>query len=72
MHAQEIRAMGDAEVLENIENLRKEMFNLRFQKATGQLADTSRVRQVRRELARLQTIVREREIWAEIEGQGEV
>ena len=72
MHAQEIRAMGEAELVESIETARKEMFNLRFQKATGQLADTSRVRQVRRELARLMTIVREREIWAEIEGQGEV
>jgi large subunit ribosomal protein L29 len=45
--------LGDA-----LSTLKKEQFNLRFQKATGQLENTARVRQVRREIARIQTIIR--------------
>lgn len=64
MHPEEIRALSAAEVEDAIENARKEMFNLRFQQALGQLADTSRVRIARRNMARLVTVRREREILA--------
>ena len=46
------------ELGDELEKLKKEQFNLRFQKATGQLENTARVRQVRREIARIQTIIR--------------
>ena len=67
MNASDMRGMGEAELAEAIENRRQELFNLRFQEATGRLADTSRLRQVRRDLARLLTVQRERELWAEYE-----
>ncbi len=64
MHPDDIRALDASEIEDAIENARKELFNLRFKKASGQLADTSRVRIARRDLARLNTIRREREILA--------
>ncbi len=63
MHPNEIRAMTDAEIETAIETARREMFKLRFQKATGRMADTSRARAVRRDVARLLTVRRERELW---------
>ena len=56
MKAADIRLMSDDQVGEEIDRLKKEQFNLRFQKATGQLSNTARVRQVRRDIARLTTI----------------
>ena len=56
MKAADIRLMSDDQVGEEIDRLKKEQFNLRFQKATGQLDNTARVRQVRRDIARLTTI----------------
>ena len=56
MKPADIRAMSDDQVGDEIDRLRKEAFNLRFQKATGQLNNTARVRQVRRDIARLTTI----------------
>ena len=56
MKAADIRLMSDDQVGEEIGRLKKEQFNLRFQRATGQLENTARVRQVRRDLARLTTI----------------
>jgi large subunit ribosomal protein L29 len=70
MKPEEARAMTDADLDEAVENARQELFNLRFQHATGRLADTSRLGIVRRELARLFTIKREREIWAEYQAAG--
>lgn len=67
MHAEEIRAMGDVELAEALDGARREIFNLRFQQARRQLADTSRLRQVRRDVARLLTAQRERALWAEYE-----
>jgi large subunit ribosomal protein L29 len=46
------------ELGDELEKLEKEQFNLRFQKATGQLENTARVRQVRRGIARIQTLIR--------------
>ena len=57
MKASEVRAKGAEELQEQLLQLRKEQFNLRFQKATGQLENTSRVRAVRRDIARIKTIL---------------
>lgn len=56
--AAEINTKTLDELGDELEKLKKEQFNLRFQKATGQLENTARVRQVRRDIARIQTIIR--------------
>ena len=60
MKASDVRAKTDDELKASIEQLAKERFNLRFQKASGQLENTNRVRQVRRDIARIKTILAER------------
>ncbi|MSO71148.1 MAG: 50S ribosomal protein L29 [Alphaproteobacteria bacterium] len=60
MSATDIRTKTDDELADQLGNLRKEMFNLRFQRASGQLTGTSRVRIARREIARIMTIIGER------------
>lgn len=57
MKASEIRENSVEELNGQLADLKKEQFNLRFQKATNQLENTSRVRQVRRDIARLRTII---------------
>ncbi|WP_298353761.1 50S ribosomal protein L29 [Rhodoblastus sp.] len=52
----DLKAMSDDQLNEELLKLKKEQFNLRFQKATGQLENTSRVRVVRRDVARVKTI----------------
>ncbi len=67
----EMRLLGDAELLERLADSRRELFNLRFQLATGQLDNSARLGEVRRDIARLATFVREREIAAhEAAGEG--
>ena len=60
MKASDVRAKTDDELSGELEKLGKEAFNLRFQKASGQLENTSRVRHVRRDIARIKTILGER------------
>ena len=60
MKAGDLRARTEDELDEEIETLGKEIFNLRFQRASGQLENTARVRQVRRGIARIKTILGER------------
>jgi large subunit ribosomal protein L29 len=60
MKAADIRAKTEDELSEDLDNLGKEIFNLRFQRANGQLENTARVRQVRRDRARIKTILAER------------
>ena len=60
MSATEMRAKSADELSGQLVELKKEQFNLRFQRATGQLENTARVRQVRREIARIRTILGER------------
>ncbi len=56
MKAADIRAMTIDQIDDEVLKLKKEQFNLRFQRATGQLENTARVREVRRDIARLKTI----------------
>ena len=65
MKPQDIRAMADVELDTAIANAERELFNLRFQHTSGRLSDTSRMRQVRRDLARLRTVGRERALWTD-------
>ena len=60
MKAADIRLMTDDQVSDEVDRLKKEQFNLRFQRATGQLENTARVRQVRRDIARLTTVTAEK------------
>jgi large subunit ribosomal protein L29 len=60
MKAADVRAKTDDELTGELDRLSKEAFNLRFQKASGQLENTSRVRHVRRDIARIKTILDER------------
>ena len=62
----EIRDLGEVELMEKLESLKEELFNLRFQLATGQLDNPMRIKQVRHEAARILTVLREREIEAEL------
>jgi large subunit ribosomal protein L29 len=58
--ASDVRAKTDDELSAELDVLGKEIFNLRFQRANGQLENTARVRQVRRDIARINTILGER------------
>jgi large subunit ribosomal protein L29 len=60
MKVEDVRQFTPDQLTEKISELKKEQFNLRFQKATGQLENTSRVRQVRRDIARLSTVSTEK------------
>jgi large subunit ribosomal protein L29 len=57
MKASEVWTKTEDELKGELGNLKKEQFNLRFQQATGQLENTSRVRQVRRDIARINTVL---------------
>ncbi len=56
MNAEDLRAKTTDELTDQLASLKKEQFNLRFQKATGQLEKTARIREVRRDIARIKTI----------------
>ena len=58
----ELRELTDDELTEKLRESNEELFNLRFQMATGQLANTRRLRVVRQEIARVYTVLREREL----------
>ncbi len=60
MKTADIRTMSVDQMDDEVLKLKKEQFNLRFQRATGQLENTSRVRQVRRDIARVKTIARQK------------
>jgi len=62
MKIQQIRDMSDQEIENTLKTLRKELFNLRFQLATHQLHNPARLRIVRKDIARLLTVKREREL----------
>jgi len=56
MKIADVRAMTKDQVKDEILKLKKEQFNLRFQRATGQIENTARIRQIRRDIARLKTV----------------
>jgi large subunit ribosomal protein L29 len=62
MKASELRGLTTEEIKNRIEQLKDELFNLRFQLATGQLENPMRIRQVRKDIARAKTILRQREL----------
>ncbi|HEK4067648.1 TPA: 50S ribosomal protein L29 [Staphylococcus aureus] len=62
MKAKEIRDLTTSEIEEQIKSSKEELFNLRFQLATGQLEETARIRTVRKMIAHLKTVAHEREI----------
>lgn len=70
MYMGEIRAMSTDEILDKIEDLKVEMYTFRIQKESGELKDTTLFRKTRRDIARLQTALRERELAAELVAQG--
>jgi large subunit ribosomal protein L29 len=60
MKASDLRPRTNDQLKDELDTLRKEAFNLRFQKASGQLGKTARVRQVRRDIARIKTVLAEK------------
>ena len=62
--AAEIRDLGDDALIDRLAETKQELFNLRFQHVTGQLDNYARLTQVRRDVARINTLLREREIAA--------
>ena len=63
----ELRELPDDELLARVDAAKEELFNLRFQLATGQLDNPTRIREVRHEVARIATVLREREIELELD-----
>ncbi len=62
MTNKEIRELSDQEILSKIEEYKEELFNLRFSQATGSLEKPSRIKELRKLVARMKTILREREL----------
>ena len=63
--ASELRDLADEELVAKLREAKEELFNLRFQAATGQLENNSRLRVVRKDIARIYTLMRERELGIE-------
>ncbi|MCI1904003.1 50S ribosomal protein L29 [Enterococcus hirae] len=59
MKVKEIRELSTAELLQKEKDFKEELFNLRFQLATGQLENTARIKEVRQSIARIKTVLRE-------------
>ena len=62
MDAKKIRDLSTEEIIKKIEENKEELFNLRFAQATGNLEKPSRINELRKEVARMKTIIREREL----------
>ena len=62
MKIAEVRELSVAELNEKLADCKKELFNLRFQQATGQLENTARIKEVRKSIAKIKTVIREREL----------
>ncbi|SKA03326.1 50S ribosomal protein L29 [Anaerorhabdus furcosa] len=60
MNVKEIREKSNEELLKDIDSLKEELFNLRFQQATGQLENPSRMKDIKKTIARIKTIITER------------
>ncbi len=66
MKVNELRKLTTAEITKKIKESKEELFNLRFQQATGNLEKPSRMKELRHEVARMKTILRERELSEEV------
>lgn len=64
MKANKLNAMSSQELMDKEKELKSELFNLRFQQATGELTNPLRIRECKKDIARIKTIVRQREIQA--------
>ena len=62
MTIKEIRDKSNADLVKEIDSLKEELFNLRFQKATGQLENPLRIKEVRKTIARIKTVITERDL----------
>ncbi|AQS53826.1 50S ribosomal protein L29 [Jeotgalibaca dankookensis] len=62
MKANEIKELSTAEMIEKEASFKEELFNLRFQLATGQLENTARLKEVRKSIARIKTVLRQQEL----------
>jgi large subunit ribosomal protein L29 len=69
MKASEIRALSTQEIMTNVDDAKEELMNLRFQLSTGELTDHTRLSFTRKVIARYYTILTEREIEEELEGE---
>jgi len=65
MNNKDIRNLSNEEIVKKIEEMKEELFNLRFSQATGNLEKPSRIRELRKSVARMKTILRERELGQE-------
>ncbi|MCG3209598.1 MAG: 50S ribosomal protein L29 [Anaerolineae bacterium] len=65
MKAYEIKNLSDAEINQKIEETSEELFNLRFQLAIGQVSDTNRIAALKRDVARMKTVLRQRQLAAQ-------
>ena len=62
MNGKEVRSMTNAEMANKLDDMHQELFNLRFQAVTGKLTNTARFKAVRKDIARIMTVLREREL----------
>ncbi len=62
MKVADLRSIETPELNKKVEEFKKELFSLRFQQATGQLENTARIREVRKSIAKIKTVIREREL----------
>ncbi len=69
MKVSEIREMQEDQLRSKLSDMREELMKLRFQQVTGQLTDTSRLRVLRRDIARMETILRQGQLAAATEGK---
>ena len=71
MKTKDVRALQTGEIESKLDDTREELFKLRFQMTTGVLTDTSRLTELKRDIARLMTVLRERQLAAELQPKKE-
>lgn len=62
MKVKQLRDLSTAELLKKVDDLKEELFNLRFQMATGQLENPMKIKEIRKDIAKAKTVLREREL----------
>ncbi len=72
MYADEMRDMSYEDLMEEMEDLKQELYRLRFQKTVGQLEDTNLIRYAKRDIARINTVLRERQLAEQLAAAGEL